>query len=118
MRAGTLRNRVVLQSRTETQGSTGEVTWTWADVDEVWAAIEPISGREYFAAQQVQSSTDTRIRIRYRHGVTSKMRVKYEEPGSPMYTRYYEIESVINVREGRRELHLMCREREADGWRD
>ena len=75
MRAGRMNRRVTLQSRVETRGSTGEVTWTWADVDTVWASIEPIVGREYFVAQQVQSSTDTRIRIRYRHGVTTKMRV-------------------------------------------
>lgn len=118
MRAGRLSRRVTLQSRVETQGSTGEVTWTWADVATVWAAIEPISGREYFSAQQVQSSTDTRIRIRYRHGVTSKMRVAYEEPGSPMYTRYYEINSIVHFQENRRELQLMCRERETDGWQD
>ena len=118
MRAGQLNRRVIIQSRTETQGTTGEVTWSWSDVDEVWAAVEPVSGREYFAAQQVQSSTDTVIRIRYRHGITTKMRIKYEEPGSPVYSRYYEIEAVLSPREGRRELHLMCREREADGWRD
>ena len=117
MRAGRLNRRVTLQSRTETQGSTGEVTWTWADVDTIWAAIEPIAGREYFAAQQMQSSSTTRIRIRYRHGVTAKMRVMYQEPGSPTYTRYYEIDSVIHFQENRRELQLMCREREADGWR-
>lgn len=116
MRSGTLNRRVTLQSRSEAQGSTGEVTWTWADVDTVWAAIEPMAGREYFAAQQMQATTNTRIRMRFRRGVTTKMRVVYTEAGSPTYTRYYAIDAVINPKDRREELQLMCTEKEADGW--
>lgn len=122
MRAGLLNRRIVLQSRTETQGSTGEVSWTWTDVDEVWAAIEPLSTRsayrENIVAEQMQQWADVRIRIRYRHGITPKHRVKYDEPGSPTYTRYYDIEAVVSPREGRKELHLLCKERGSDGFRD
>lgn len=119
MRSGTLRQRVTLQERTETTGSTGEVTWSWADWATVWAAVEPISGRELFSAQQVQANTTTRIRIRHRSGVDSKLRVKFvADNGSPQRIKYYEIESVLHINERQREIHLMCVEREADGWRD
>jgi len=114
MRAGRLNRRVTIQSRTETQGSTGEVTWTWADVDTVWAAIEPIAGREYFSAAQVQSASTTRIRIRYKTGLTTKMRVVYTQNE---VDRYYGIDAILHIREEHRETHLMCTEREADGWR-
>ena len=111
MRASGLREQVTLQERTEAQGTTGEVKWTWADYKTVYAAIEPVRGEEYFAARQLQSATTTKIRIRYLADVTTKMRVVY---GS----RYFEIESVIDVNTLRKEIHLMCKEREADGWRD
>ena len=118
MRAGLLRHRVTIQTRTETQGSAGDVTWTWSDLDTVWASIEPLMGSEAVSAKQLQSRTDTRIRIRYRHGLTTKMRIKWEEPGSPIYTRYYEIEAILNPRQNHRETVLMCVEREAGGMRD
>ncbi len=111
IKSGSLRCAVTIQSRTETTNSTGEVEWTWADYKTVRAAVEPLRGQEYFAARQLQSSTTTRIRIRYLSGITTKMRVVH---GS----RYYEIEGVIDPESRHRELQLMCREREADGWRD
>lgn len=111
MRSCVLRETVTIQSRTETTGTTGEVTWTWATYKTVRASIEPIKGQEYFAAKQLQASTNVRIRIRYLSGITTKMRVLHG-------TRYYAIESVIDPNTRRRELQLMCVEREADGWRD
>lgn len=119
MRAGQLRHRVTIQYRTETQNATGEVTWTWSDLATVWASIEPISGREFFSSQQVQSSVTTRIRVRHRTDVNAKMRVKYtrDPSSSPLKVAYYAIEAVIPVQERHREVHLMCVERDADGWR-
>jgi SPP1 family predicted phage head-tail adaptor len=105
-----LRQSVVIQSRTETTNSTGEVTWTWSDYKTLRAAVEPLRGQEYFAARQLQSSTTTRIRLRYISGLTNKMRVKHGG-------RYYAIEGIINPEMRNRELQLMCVEREADGWR-
>lgn len=110
MRAGLLRHRVTIQQRTESQGGTGEVTWTWADLSTVWAAIEPVSEREYFAAAQVQSEAVTRIRMRYRDDIRPKMRVKFG-------ARYFDIQGVRQAFGEFKELHLMCVERDADGWR-
>ena len=115
MRAGRLTQRITLQTRTETQNTFGETTWTWTDLDTVWAAVEPLTGTERIAAAQVQSQSDIRIRIRHRDDLTTKHRVKHTVHGT---ARYYEIEVVIPVLHKRREVHLMCKEREADGWRD
>ena len=111
MKGCRLREFITIQERAETQNSTGEVAWTWATFKSVRAAVEPLRGQEYFAARQLQTSTTTRIRIRYLEGVTTKHRVVHG-------TRYYEIEGIINPNSRNRELQLMCREREADGWRD
>lgn len=103
MKAGTLRHRVVLQRLTETRGPTGDLVKTWADQPEIWAAVEPLSGREYWQAQQVAAETTIRVRIRYSSGVVPTMRVKYG-------TRTFEVLSIIDPEERHVELHLMCRE--------
>ena len=76
---------------------------TWSTYATVQASIEPISGREYFAAQSTQADVTHRIRIRYLSGIVPKMRVSYN-------SRIFDILSVINVGERNRELQLMCRE--------
>lgn len=117
MRSGRLRHRLLLQRRVEAQQATGEVTWSWADVAEVWASVEPIAGREFFAAAQVQSDITTRIRIRYRPGLHEKMRAVYvSQPGSPGLVHVYDVMSVINWQERDREVHLMCTQKGAEGF--
>lgn len=106
MRLGPLRHRVKIQQRTESpSATTGALTPTWADITDpdMWAAIEPLKGREYHEARARNSEVDTRIRTRHRTGINAKMRVAF---GS----RTFDIQSVINVDERNRELHLMCKE--------
>lgn len=103
MRPGDLRHRITLQQKVETRDEFGGVTETWQDVATIHAAIEPLKGREFFAAQQVQADTTGRIRIRYREGVVPAMRAKFG-------ARVYDLQSVINVDERNRELHLLVRE--------
>lgn len=104
MRAGDLHHRVTIQQPVESQNSYGEPIATWQDVATVWAAIEPLQGRERFDAQQVVAQVDTRIRIRYRPGITPKMRVLFG-------TRVFDIQAVVEPETRRRELQLLCRER-------
>lgn len=103
MRAGKLRHRVTIQQVTETRSATGAVVEAWGDVADVWAAVEPLRGREFFASKEFQAQVDTRIRIRYYPGVIPKMRVLWG-------TRIYLVDSVINPEERDKELQLMCRE--------
>jgi len=117
MQAGKLRHRVTLQRRVESQDATGAVVWTWTSFATVWASIEPLTGREYFAAAQVQSAIDARIRIRYLANVTAKMRVLHvAERGSPSLVTYYAVETVIDPEERGGELVLMVRQADADGF--
>lgn len=79
MRAGDLRHRIQFQKLTpgidpETQEPTPGV---WVDVAKVWAAIEPLSGREFIAAQAVQSEVVGRIVIRRRTDIKAQMRGLY-----------------------------------------
>jgi SPP1 family predicted phage head-tail adaptor len=103
VRAGKLRHRITIEQVAETQDSDGSVIETWSTFANAQASIDPISGREYFAAQTTQADVTHRISLRFISGVIPKMRVKY---GS----RNFDILSVINVGERNRELQLMCRE--------
>lgn len=98
-----LSKRVTLQTATETRDTDGSVIQTWSDTATVRAAVEPLVGREYWAAQQINAERTVRFRIRYRSGVTPKMRVSYD-------SRVFDIKSAINVNERGRELVLMCEE--------
>lgn len=103
MRAGQLRHRVALQTVTETRDAVGGIVSGWATTVTLWAAVEPLRGREFFQARAEQAGVDTRIRIRYRAGVVPKQRITWDG-------HTYDIEAVIEPDSRRRELHLMCSE--------
>jgi SPP1 family predicted phage head-tail adaptor len=118
MRTGPLNKRVQIQRRVETQNELKEVVISYVYWDEVWAEIEPLNGREFFAAQQISGDVSTKIRIRALDGVTRKMRVIYERrAGSPTESDYYEIDTVIRIRENNRDVYLMCRKVDTEGFR-
>jgi SPP1 family predicted phage head-tail adaptor len=81
----------------------GEPVVVWEELAEVWSAVEPMNGREFWAQQQVQSEITVRFRIRYRADVLAGMRVVYNEA-------IYMIKSVIDPLEKHEELNLMCSE--------
>jgi SPP1 family predicted phage head-tail adaptor len=108
MKIGKLRHRVRLQEYVISKDSFGAEVENWSDTATVWASIEPLSGREYFAAQQINAEVSTKITIRYRAGVKPTMRILFGG-------RIFEILSVINTEEKNRELILMCREVLEDG---
>jgi SPP1 family predicted phage head-tail adaptor len=106
MQAGTLRQRLVLQQLAEAQNSRGEPIATPATFATVWAAIEPLQGRELFAAQQVFAEVTTRIRMRYRAGITPKMRATWNG-------LTFDILAVLNLESANRELELLAVQRGA-----
>ena len=65
--------------------------------------MEPLRGREFFAAKEQQTQVDTRIRIRYLEGVTPKMQVLDG-------TRVFLIYAVIDPESRHQELQLMVQE--------
>lgn len=98
---GSMNKRVQVQSVTETRDAAGGVTQTWSTDRTVWAAISPLTGREYLNAQQVQSSVTAKVVMRYFAGLTPKHRLLF---GS----RVFEIAAVINPDEANEMYELMC----------
>ena len=102
MKAGKLDQRVTLERQSRVLGPLGQPVNAWAPLMTVWAAVEPLVGREYLAAQAAQSEVTARVTMRYRRGITAQDRVIHEGT-------IYNIVSVIDVRSQGRELVLMCR---------
>lgn len=100
---GRLRHQIVIESKTLAGDGMGGGTATWTTFATVRAAIEPISGSEYIAAQQMQTKVTHRIRLRYLANVTAAMRVKFG-------TRIFQIESILTFNEVKRDMQLMCSE--------
>lgn len=104
LEAGAMDRLGSIERATTAVDAAGQPVETWATwAASVWAAIEPLNGREFFAARQFASEVTHRIRINYRAGVSAKMRYVY---GS----RYFRIEAVIDPSERHEQLHLMCTE--------
>jgi len=109
LRAGELNRQVKIQSRTVAADATGDAVQTWADVATVWAKLSPLSGRELFQAQQVQTDVTHRVLLRHRPDValsTAHRLVTVE--GS----RVLEIASVVNVEDAGVYWDVLAVERE------
>lgn len=76
--AGRLRHRVVIERNTPAQDTTtGEMVDYWSEYTTVWASIEPMSAKEFIAAQAVQSEVTGKIVMRFRADITPDMRVNH-----------------------------------------
>lgn len=73
-----LNQRILLQTKVETQSDTGFMTVSWAYYLSVWANVKPFRGREYHEADRVNAETTSWFLIRYRRGLSPTMRIVYE----------------------------------------
>lgn len=92
--AGSIDDRITIQRLTQASPTTtgsGMIDESWQDWVTVWASVEPLNGRELFAAQEHHAEVTTRVRIRYRDGLTAKMRLS-------VGGEIYEIKAVLPFR--------------------
>lgn len=122
IRSGDLRERVTIQRKSVTRNSFGEEVESWSPIAggpslwpagatlnpllqsaraAVWAKVEPLAGRERLMAQQMGSTADVRVTIRYRSDVAVTDRLVWR--GKPL-----DITSVADVGARRQWLELMC----------
>jgi len=98
-----LRHRITFQKSVEVPDGYKGKKITWQDLIIVWAAVEPLSGREYFYSQQIKAEVTHRIRIRYNPDINTEMRIKHQD-------RILEIESIIDKEEKREFQEIFARE--------
>lgn len=89
MNPGKLRHRVAILQKQTGVDPDGYPTEMWSTTATVWAAVEPIAGREYFQAAAVQAQNQTRFTMRYRK-LTPDMRLQHDGQD-------YGVKSVLNL---------------------
>lgn len=98
MKAGRLRNRIIIQKQINRKDELGQLVNEWVEVCSVRAEIRDLTGKEYQNSQAEQSQTDCKILIRYRNDITPDMRVLCNGI-------YYDIKAVLeDVKRTRLEL--------------
>lgn len=98
--------KIVIQTATTTQSSSGQPTKSWSTLATIWAKIRTLSGNEMINAQQVQSILSHEFTIRYSSDVSSV------KPDDRIYfdSRYFDIKNVRNVDERNIEIRMLCNE--------
>lgn len=76
-------HRITIQERSEVIDDFGGQTLTWATQSTVWAAIEPLTGREVYLQEQNQSRVTSKMTIRYQSEIKATkdagaLRVSYD----------------------------------------
>ncbi len=94
---------VSLQVRADGKDARGQANGAWQDwATGIWAKVQPLRSRDFFAAGQMQASVDTLIAFDWMPGVLPTMRVVWE--GRP-----FEIAGEpIDVDGAHHTLELMC----------
>ena len=108
MQAGKLSQVVTVQTRSSTVDSVGQQSTTWSDLFTDRADIRPMSGRELFAAQAVQSEVTTKVTMRYRPEwsvgkTTAAYRIRYG-------ARIFDVHAVMDVGMANRTIEIMASE--------
>ena len=105
--AGKMRHRITFQKFDGTVDSGGDIRddadANWDDFLTCWAAIDPVSGREFYVAEQSQSEITHKIRCRYHAGIKAEMRISCD-------SRIFEIRSIIDWEERHESFLIMARE--------
>ena len=103
MQAGRLTQRVRIEQPVVTRNTLGEEVLSWTTLADVWAEVRPLSTRELVTLRAEYAEVTTMITIRYRAGITAKMRVLHAgavyriEPPAP-----------LGEESARRELRLLA----------
>jgi SPP1 family predicted phage head-tail adaptor len=104
--AGRLDQRITIEQQVESRGGTySDARRAWETVATVWASVQPIGGAERLrAGPELAAVADLRVWIRWRSGLTSKMRLVH---GSRTYEIVAPPRDVDSAHEA---IELLCRE--------
>lgn len=122
-RAGRFKYRVTVQRRVTGSDSYGGVPDAWEDIPDNAVSpaaatftrrcdMQPLNGKEFFAAKAERNSISMRVRFRYSAAVAAVVK-----PGNRLVdksrspNRIFDIEAPIDAANERKELVVMCVER-------
>ena len=101
---GKLRHKIYLLKPVVTKDEVGQEIENLELQKTVWASIEPLSGKEFFSAKQVNSEVNSKITIRYIESLLPHWGVQFGH-------RVFNIEAIINFKEKNKYLQLLCSEK-------
>ena len=96
---GTFNKRITFQNFTTILNDNGFEIQKWADYKTVWASVSNLNGREYFAAQAVQSEKTIKFTIRCNKNITESMRIIFEGNN-------YDITFIDNIKYGNKFMEI------------
>jgi len=88
-----LNKRIIFQNSTIVENDYGFEIQEWSDYITVWASVTNLSGREYFAAMQIQAENTVKFTIRCNKNITESMRIIFEGNN-------YDITFIDNIKYG------------------
>lgn len=104
MDIGRTNKRITFCKYAEEQNELLQTEQVLKPVKTVWASVEPTRGREYQEAQRVRPELTYKITTRYHKEITPDMLIKFKD-------RYFQMVSIINVRERNEMLEIICTEK-------
>jgi SPP1 family predicted phage head-tail adaptor len=117
-----LRHRVTIQKFETVQDDDGFETEQWTDVRTVWAKVENLYGKEYYAAAAVQAERTVKFVIRYMKDIDERMQIKFGKKtinivgengavtGSKEVDRVYDIKFIDNIKYSNRFMEIQAME--------
>lgn len=103
MRAGSLRHRLAIQSKSTAPDDMNQPIETWTTLATVWGRVAPMKAAEGYEAQQNVARITHEITLRYT-AVTEDMRIVHD-------SRNFYIQGIRNAEEKGVMLTLECNER-------
>ena len=100
---GAHRLRLTLEIPVETPDTLGGAAQAFMPLITLWATIEASRGQERAVGERLEGVSDTRITLRWRPGVDTRMRFSAG-------TRYFEIRAVFDPDGRKRDLVCLCAE--------
>jgi len=105
--AGTMTRRLMVEWNDDSaRDEAGAPVPEWRLYAMRWGQVEPLSGREFLQAQQIDSEVSVRITMRHIKGLTSKMRFVDVRDGQRMI---YEIGSIVDFGSLHRKTECLCK---------
>lgn len=101
---GQLRHRVSIQTEGGDPDDYGEVIPSWTTSATRWAAVEPLTGREFWASQQLKSEVSHKVTMRGGISITPDMRLLFD-------SRPFDVISVRDIDERGQWIEVLAKER-------
>lgn len=115
LKSGRLRHRVNFERQVRQQDKvTGDIRLVWSSIfASVPAAIEPMTAKDFQAANSTQSEATTRIVVRYREGLSPTQRIVHMKRGKRIV--YNPTRPIVDRDSGLEFVTIYCTEGVNDG---